>query len=106
MGLHTKTYWLTDRQSQCDFDFCELFRKSEASYFGSKADRELPAKFGGQQLGFSWAWDLAAEGSIDWSQRSEYEVGVRWSPACKDVSPEAEEHSPLEAVTKQNDWGH
>jgi hypothetical protein len=20
-GLDTKTYWLTDRQSQCDFDF-------------------------------------------------------------------------------------
>jgi hypothetical protein len=23
MGLDTKTYWLTDRQSQCDFDFDE-----------------------------------------------------------------------------------
>jgi hypothetical protein len=21
MGLDTSTYWLTDRQSQCDFDF-------------------------------------------------------------------------------------
>jgi hypothetical protein len=21
MGFDTKTYWLTDRQSQCDFDF-------------------------------------------------------------------------------------
>jgi hypothetical protein len=21
MGLDTKTYWLTDRHSQCDFDF-------------------------------------------------------------------------------------
>jgi hypothetical protein len=21
MGLDTKTYWLTDRQSRCDFDF-------------------------------------------------------------------------------------
>jgi hypothetical protein len=21
MGLDTKTYWVTDRQSQCDFDF-------------------------------------------------------------------------------------
>jgi hypothetical protein len=21
MGLDTRTYWLTDRQSQCDFDF-------------------------------------------------------------------------------------
>jgi hypothetical protein len=24
MGLDTKTYWLTDRQSQCDFDFDSL----------------------------------------------------------------------------------
>jgi hypothetical protein len=25
MGLDTKTYWLTDRQSQCDLDFdCDL----------------------------------------------------------------------------------
>jgi hypothetical protein len=23
MGLDTKTYWLTDRQTQCDFDFAE-----------------------------------------------------------------------------------
>jgi hypothetical protein len=26
VGLDTKTYWLTDRQSQCDFDFD--FKKS------------------------------------------------------------------------------
>jgi hypothetical protein len=31
------------------------------------------------------------------------EVGVRWSPGCKDVSPEAEERPPLEAVTEQRD---
>jgi hypothetical protein len=32
MGLDTKTYWLTDRQSQCDFDFeNESSRKSGAS---------------------------------------------------------------------------
>jgi hypothetical protein len=24
MGLDTKTYWLTDRQSQYDFDFCKF----------------------------------------------------------------------------------
>jgi hypothetical protein len=30
MGLDTKTYWLTDRQSQCDFDFeLELSKVSE-----------------------------------------------------------------------------
>jgi hypothetical protein len=26
MGLDTKTYWLADRQSQCDFDFDETER--------------------------------------------------------------------------------
>jgi hypothetical protein len=31
------------------------------------------------------------------------EVGVRLSPVCKDVSPEAEEHPPLETVTEQRD---
>jgi hypothetical protein len=31
------------------------------------------------------------------------EVGVRWSPASKDVSPEAEERPPMEAVTEQRD---
>jgi hypothetical protein len=28
-------------------------------------------------------------------------VGVRWSPAYKDVSREAEERPPLEALTEQ-----
>jgi hypothetical protein len=31
---------------------------------------------------------------------------VRWPPACEDVRPEAEERPPLEAATKQRDWGH
>jgi hypothetical protein len=31
------------------------------------------------------------------------EVAVIRSPACKDVSPDAEEHPPLEAVTQQRD---
>jgi hypothetical protein len=26
MGLDTKTYWLTDRQSKCDFDFDQQTR--------------------------------------------------------------------------------
>jgi hypothetical protein len=34
-------------------------------------------------------------------QLEEYEVGVRWLPACEEVSPEAEEHPLLEAITKQ-----
>jgi hypothetical protein len=33
-------------------------------------------------------------------------VGVRWSPVCEGVSPEAEERQPLEAVTEQRDWEH
>jgi hypothetical protein len=34
------------------------------------------------------------------------EVGVRWPPACTDVSSEAEERPPLEALTEQRDWKH
>jgi hypothetical protein len=40
------------------------------------------------QLEVSLARELAPEGSIDLSQRSEHEVGVRWLSACEDVSPE------------------
>jgi hypothetical protein len=29
MGLDTKTYWLTDRQSQCDFDFDSTWIQGE-----------------------------------------------------------------------------
>jgi hypothetical protein len=29
---------------------------------------------------------------------------VRWLQACKDVSSEAEERLPLDAITKQCDW--
>jgi hypothetical protein len=34
MGLDTKTYWLTDRQSQCDFDFS--LARSKPSAWGYK----------------------------------------------------------------------
>jgi hypothetical protein len=34
-------------------------------------------------------------------QLEEEEVGVRWPPACQDMSLEAEEHPLLEDVTKQ-----
>jgi hypothetical protein len=37
------------------------------------------------------------------SLRREFDVGVGWSPARKDASPEAEERPPLEAVTEQRD---
>jgi hypothetical protein len=55
-------------------------------------------------LQFSSARELTAEGSISWSQQ--LEVSVRWSQACEDVSPEADERPPLEAVTEQRDWEH
>jgi hypothetical protein len=32
MGLDTKTYWLTDRQSQCDFDFDLINRQSQCDF--------------------------------------------------------------------------
>jgi hypothetical protein len=58
------------------------------------------------ELQVSSAGEIAAEGSISWSQRSMYEVGVRWSPACKDVSPEeGEERPPSKAPTKQREQG-
>jgi hypothetical protein len=85
---------------------CELVRQLEAREFGSKASRELTTEVGGWQLDVSPACELTAEGITHGSQRSEYEFGVRRSPPSKDASPEAEERSPLEAVTKQRDWEH
>jgi hypothetical protein len=66
MGLDTKIYWLTDRQSQCNFDF-------DFDY-NTFLRRRL----------------------------EEWEFGVRWSPACEEVSPEAKVHSLLKDVTKQS----
>jgi hypothetical protein len=37
MGLDTKTYLLTDRQSQCDFDFDRNILELEKNYLKSKA---------------------------------------------------------------------
>jgi hypothetical protein len=36
MGLDTKTYWLTDRQSQCNFDFDFDFDKYMAWTIGRR----------------------------------------------------------------------
>jgi hypothetical protein len=58
---------------------------------------------GSWQLEVSPARELAAAGSAGGSHWSEYEVGVRWSPPCKGVIPEAEERPALEAATKQRD---
>jgi hypothetical protein len=59
-----------------------------------------------RQTMVSSARELTAERSTSRSQQSEYEVGVRWSQASEDVGPEAEEHPPLEAVTRQRDREH
>jgi hypothetical protein len=43
-------------------------------------------------------------------QSEELEVRVRWTSACEDASPGAEDRSPLEDATKQHskhhDWEH
>jgi hypothetical protein len=78
---------------------CDLVQQLEASW-------ELKDEVGSWQLEVSPARKLAAEGSIGWSQRSEYEVGVRVSPPSDDISREGGEHPTLEAVTKQCDWEH
>jgi hypothetical protein len=36
MGLDTKTYWLTDRKSQCDFHFELGYRNEGVSGVGSR----------------------------------------------------------------------
>jgi hypothetical protein len=39
MGLDSKTYWLTDRQSQCDFDFVrQNFRQEDVVQGSSPAN--------------------------------------------------------------------
>jgi hypothetical protein len=74
-------------------------------------------RLGSQSSINSWSWRLAA-GSQFFSfrkhlkevpaltQRSDYEVGVRYSPPCKGVSLEAEKRLPLEDATKQRDREH
>jgi hypothetical protein len=47
MGLDTKTYWLTDRQSHCDFDF-DL---SHGSFPGSNTSTVALRVVGGNEKG-------------------------------------------------------
>jgi hypothetical protein len=70
MGLNTKTYWLTDRQSQCDFDlvFGHKFRsevqKREAEYdrMGKKKEKWLGSESAcfreGSRATQSWVCEL------------------------------------------------
>jgi hypothetical protein len=69
----------------------------------SSSQSRIDSRVGGWQLEVSPALELTAEESTGLSQRSEYEVDVRWSPPYEDVSPEAQERPSLEAVTKQRD---
>jgi hypothetical protein len=67
-----------------------------------------PVLLGSQPRTDSGSWRLAvgsqsSRGLAAEAKRSEYEIGVRWSPPYKDVSPEAEELPPLEAAIKQRD---
>jgi hypothetical protein len=48
---------------------------------------------------FSSSRELSAEGNTSWSQQPEYEVVLRWLPACEDMNPEV--RPSLEATTKQ-----
>lgn len=55
---------------------------------------------------FCWAhhkeqWDKPVRDSLEMAQLEEYESGMKWLPACKDVSPRAEEHPLMEDVTQQ-----
>jgi hypothetical protein len=72
------------------------------SYLSSEVIQELTTEVG---------WMLAigsqsSPGASNWSQQSQYEVSVRRSPPCKDLSREAEERPLLEAVTKHRNWEH
>jgi hypothetical protein len=58
MGLDTKTYWLTDRQSQCDFDFdYRTLVGSEGSSFGTPACRDMSP--GAKELYWAESSELA-----------------------------------------------
>jgi hypothetical protein len=45
MGLDTKTYWLTDRQSQCDFDFDLSQEQLAVSTRREQSAQETQVKF-------------------------------------------------------------
>jgi hypothetical protein len=63
MGLDTKTYWLTDRQSQCNFDFDFDLQPSrvverEESSFGKPTFRDM--SLGAEKLNWVESSELAA----------------------------------------------
>jgi hypothetical protein len=50
----------------------------------------------------SWGWLVRLVSEWVCSLQWEYEAGVGWSPACKDVSPEAEGRPPLPSNVTEN----
>jgi hypothetical protein len=44
MGFDTQTYWLTDRQSQCDFDFMEGGGKEPDAYTKRDSKKKVPGE--------------------------------------------------------------
>jgi hypothetical protein len=64
MGLDTKTYWLTHRQSQCDFDsdFDVVSRKLEERVYRSTGGRSACEDFACELEDFmcaiaQWDWE-------------------------------------------------
>jgi hypothetical protein len=82
MGVDTKTYWLTDRQSQRDFDFDFLTKQSSrvVSSFETPACRDI--SLGAEEL----SWQLQNNGKKGIRLRKEASC-VIWSDSVTDVNP-------------------
>jgi hypothetical protein len=90
MGLDTKTYWLTDRQSQCNFDFDFDFVTWESwdrSWLVGWLVGWCVSGLFREVLGFSLCELLLLEAD-NWARRDF-------------VDPAVVERTPLEAATKQ-----
>jgi hypothetical protein len=48
IGLDTKTYWLTDRQSQCDFDLSQLITVSQSVSSQLSEEEEIKGRLRGK----------------------------------------------------------
>jgi hypothetical protein len=86
MGLDTKTYWLTDRQSQCDFDWQEQYR-IELS-FETPVCQEM--NFGAEELNWVGSCRIMARKELDCEKKTSC---VIWSDRllqirCQDTTSE------------------
>jgi hypothetical protein len=71
MGLDTKTYWLTDRQSQCDFDLKRLHRNTDPSLVNEATPFRNTYMSRRKQKPYHWSHE-------DWSR----ETLCCWKPAA------------------------